>query len=197
VIQPTREGGEAIAGSATGPKYDGSASEHEESAYVYDILCLGFSSNGAKFPGGETVQDLINSFVRLSAAMAVYSLHQMQSAVDTIDAKDPVAKLKKMIDSVTDALIEQIDESKKKTVDSISNLGADMVARTFDTVPGLKSHDLVSRTNDLVATTNDVVRKTTDSLASIIKPDKDNNKEASTGKHKSRAAEESHHPATH
>lgn len=131
------------------------------------------------------MQDLINSFVRLSAAMTVYSMQQMQSAVDTIDPKDSVTKLKKMIDSMADALTSQIDESKKKTVESISNLGADVVERTFDTlsVQSLNAHDLVKSTNDMV-------RKTSDSLASIIKSDKNDDKKASGGKHKPKAAEE-------
>jgi hypothetical protein len=126
--------------------------------------------------GGEVVQELINSFVRLSAAMSVYSMQQMQSAVETIDPKDSVTKLKKMIDSMTDALTSQIDESKKKTVDSISNLGADVVDRTFNTlsVSGLNPRDLVD-------TTNDMVRKTTDSLANIIKSEKGEDKKASAG----------------
>lgn len=120
------------------------------------------------------MQDLINSFVRLSAAMSVYSMQQMQSAVETIDPKDSVAKLKKMIDSMTDALTSQIDESKKKTVDSISNLGADVVGKTFDTlsVPGMSAKDIVQ-------TTNDMVRKTTDSLASMIKSEKGDEKKTS------------------
>ena len=117
------------------------------------------------------MQELINSFVRLSAAMSVYTMQQMQSAVESIDPKDSVAKFKKMIDSMTDALTAQIDESKKQTVDSISNLGADVVERTFDTlaVPGLNARDLVK-------TTNDVVRKTSDSIASMIKSDKEDKK---------------------
>jgi len=136
------------------------------------------------------VQDLINSFVRLSAAMSVYTLQQMQSAVDTLDTKDSVNKLKKMIDSMTDALTAQIDESKRKTVDSISNLGADVVERTFDTfnVQGLNPHELVE-------TTNNMVRKTTDSLSNIIRHEKQDEKKASTGKHK--ASEETHHHARH
>jgi hypothetical protein len=156
---------------------------------------------GVRNSGGEIVQDLINSFVRLSAAMTVYSLQQMQSAVDTIDPKDSVAKLKKMIDSMTDALTAQIDESKKRTVESISNLGADVVERTFDTlnVQALNPHDLVR-------TTNDMVRKTSDSLATMIKSDKNNDnakgdkdadKKASGVRHKPKAAEEIHHHAAH
>jgi hypothetical protein len=125
---------------------------------------------------GEPVQDLINSFVRLSAAMSVYSLQQMQSAVESIDPKDSVAKLRQMIDTMADALTAQIEESKKPTVESISNLGADVVGRTFETLD-------VSRLNprDLVQTTNDMVRKTTDSLASFIKSDKSSDKKSSAG----------------
>jgi hypothetical protein len=123
-------------------------------------------------PGGIAVQDLINSFVRLSAAMSAYTMQQMQSAVGTIDPKDSVTKLKKMIDSMTDALTSQIDESKKQTVESISNLSSDVVGRTFDTVSGLNPRDLVQ-------TTNDMVRKTTDSLAGIMKSDKADDKKAS------------------
>jgi len=119
------------------------------------------------------VQELINSFVRLSAAMSVYSMQQMATAVETIDPKDSVNKLKKMIDSMTDALTSQIDASKKKTVDSISNLGADVVSRTFDTlnVSSLAPHEIVK-------TTNDMVRKTSDSLASMIKTEEKEKKAA-------------------
>jgi hypothetical protein len=123
--------------------------------------------------GGDAVQDLINSFVRLSAAMSVYSLQQVQSAAG-IDPRDSVAKLKKMIDSMTEALTAQIDESKMQTVDSISNLGSGVVERTFETVSSLNPRDIVENTNK-------VVRKTTDSIAGMLKSDKgDDKKSAST-----------------
>jgi hypothetical protein len=121
------------------------------------------------------MQELINSFVRLSAAMSVYTMQQMQSAVESIDPKDSVAKFKKMIDSMTDALTAQIDENKKKTVDSISSLGADVVGRTFDTLnaSGLNARDIVDSTSDMA-------RKTADSLAGMIKMDKDEKKSTTT-----------------
>jgi len=91
-------------------------------------------------------------------------MQQMQSAVETIDPKDSVTRLRKMLDSMTDALTAQIDESKKPTVDSMSNLGSDMVERTFDSlnVSGLTPKDFVQ-------TTSDIVKKTSDSLAGMIK----------------------------
>jgi len=129
------------------------------------------------------MQELINSFVRLSAAVSIYGMQQMKAAVETIDPEDSANKLRKMFDSMTDALTSQIDESKKQTIDNISNFSADMVGRTFDTlnVAGLNPRDLVQ-------TTNDMVRKTTDSLVSMIMPDKRGDKKASDDI--TRAAEE-------
>jgi conjugal transfer/entry exclusion protein len=120
------------------------------------------------------VQDLINSFVRLSAAMSVYTLQQMQSAVGTtIDPKDSVAKLKKMIDSMTEALTAQIDETKKQTMDDITNLGSGVVERTFDTVTNFNPREVVQNASD-------VVRKTTDSVAEMMKSDKTEEKKSAS-----------------
>jgi len=62
------------------------------------------------------VQDSIDSFVRLSAAMSAYSMQR------------------RTVDSMTDALTAQRDASKKQTVENISSLSADVVGRTFDTL---------------------------------------------------------------
>jgi hypothetical protein len=109
------------------------------------------------------MQELLNSFVRLSAAMTVYSMQQMQSAVETIDPKESVNKLRQMIDSMTDALTAQIDERKKPTVESISKVGSDVVDRTFDTL-----NAAASAPRDIVQTTGDIVKKTTDSLSNFM-----------------------------
>jgi hypothetical protein len=111
------------------------------------------------------VQDLINSFVRLSAAMTVYSVQQMQSAVESIDPKDSVSRLKHMLDSMSDALTAQIDDSKKATVQKMSNLGSDVVDKTFETLSSAKVDP-----RELVQTTTEMVRKTTSSLADMMKP---------------------------
>jgi ElaB/YqjD/DUF883 family membrane-anchored ribosome-binding protein len=107
--------------------------------------------------------------------MSVYTLQQMQSAAGTaVDPKDSVAKLKKMIDSMTEALTSQIDDSKKQTVDALSNLGSGVVERTFDTVTKFDPRDVVQNTSD-------AVRKTTDSIVGMMKSEKiDEKKSAST-----------------
>ena len=112
------------------------------------------------------MQELINSFVRLSAAMTVYSMQQMQSAVETIDPNQSVTKIRQMLDSMTNALTAQVDESKRATVESMSNLGTDVVGRTFETL------NVVSALNpqDFIRNTNEMVKKTSDSIAGMMRP---------------------------
>lgn len=112
------------------------------------------------------MQELIQSFVRLSAAMTVYSMQQMQTAVGTVDPRESVAKLKHMIDSMTDALTAQIEESKKPALDSMSNMGRDVVGKTFETI-----NMAAISPKDIVQQTGDIVKKTTDSIASMIRSD--------------------------
>ncbi len=112
------------------------------------------------------MQELIQSFVRLSAAMTVYSMQQMQTAVGTVDPRESVSKLKHMIDSMTDAITAQIEESKKPALDSMSNMGRDVVGKTFDTI-----NMAAISPKDIVQQTGDMVKKTTDSIAGMIRPD--------------------------
>jgi len=112
------------------------------------------------------MQELINSFVRLSAAMTVYSMQQMQTAVESVDPRESVGKLKHMIDSMADALTSQIDESKKPALDSISNVGRDVVGKTFETI-----NMAAMSPKDIVQQTGEMVKKTTDSIASMIRPE--------------------------
>lgn len=109
------------------------------------------------------MQELINSFVRLSAVMTVYSMQQMQSAVETVDPKESVTRLRQMIDSMTNALTAQIDESRKATVESMTSMGSGVVEKTFET---LHSANLDPR--EIVNVTSDIVKKTTDSLAGMM-----------------------------
>jgi hypothetical protein len=86
--------------------------------------------------------------------------------VESVDPRETVAKLQKMIDSMTDALTAQIEESKKPALDSMSNLGKDMVGKTFDTI-----NMAAMSPKDIVQQTGEIVKKTTDSLASLIRPE--------------------------
>jgi hypothetical protein len=112
------------------------------------------------------MQDLMNSFVRLTAAMTVYSMQQMQTAAESVDPRESVGKLKHILDSMADALTAQIDESKTPALDSMSNIGKDVVGKTFDTI-----NMAAVSPRDIVQQTGEIVKKTTDSLASMIRPE--------------------------
>jgi hypothetical protein len=68
-----------------------------------------------------------------------------------------------------------MNESKKQTVDSMTNLSADVVGRTLDT---LNVSNLNPR--ELVQSTSDMVRKTTDSLSNMMKSDTERKTSAGT-----------------
>ena len=112
------------------------------------------------------MQDLINSFVRLSAAMTVYSMQQVQGAVGTVDPRESVSKLREMIDSMTEALTSQIDESKKPTFDNMAGIGKDVVGKTFETI-----NTVAMTPKDIVHQTGEMVKKTTGSIVHLVRPE--------------------------
>ena len=58
------------------------------------------------------MQDLINSIVRFSAAMTLFSMQQMQNAVGAAaDSQAALTKFKEALDSVTSAITSQLDEA--------------------------------------------------------------------------------------
>ena len=111
------------------------------------------------------MQDLINSIVRFSAAMTLFSMQQMQNAVGAAtDSQAALTKFREALDSVTDAIASQLDENKKPTLDSMANLGNDLVDRTWETmkVPAMDPRQVLD-------TTGEIMKKTSDSLASMVK----------------------------
>jgi hypothetical protein len=116
--------------------------------------------------------ELLNSMLRLSAAVTVYSMQEVQTAVDGAAPKESVDKLREMIDSLAEAVSSKINESKRPTLDSLSNLGHDFVGRTQEvvgkTIETLKVPAMSPR--NIVQSTNDAVKSTTDWLDGIVKP---------------------------
>lgn len=105
------------------------------------------------------MQELLNSMIRLSAAMTVFGMQQVQSTVGSAYTKESVDKLREVIDAMADAISSKIDESRRSTLDRLSNLPQDIVARSMDS------------TREVVKDTSDMVKKTSDWIAGTIKPD--------------------------
>jgi hypothetical protein len=119
------------------------------------------------------MQELLNSMVRLSAAMTVFGMQEVQSAVGTVDPKVSVDKLREMIDAMANAVSSKIEESKRPTLDSFNTLGKNVVdrtvGRTLDTLNDTLNVESLAP-KDIVKSTSDAVKSTSDWLVDIIKP---------------------------
>ena len=124
------------------------------------------------------MQDLINSIVRFSAAMTLFSMQQMQNAVGAAaDTQAAFDKFRDALDAVTDAITSQLDENKKPTLDSMAHLGNDIVDRTWDTM-NVSAMD----PREVLKTTSDMMKKTSDSLPEMMKKaDKEPSGRTATG----------------
>lgn len=111
------------------------------------------------------VQDLMNSMIRFSAAITVFGQQQLQNAVSTaMNTESGINAMREALDSATTVLTSQIDEKQKATVKSVSDLGTDLVSRTFDTMQ-------MSRLDprQIVETTGSMVRQVSETIESAIK----------------------------
>ncbi|MBK9166274.1 MAG: hypothetical protein IPM24_02285 [Bryobacterales bacterium] len=113
----------------------------------------------------KEIQDLMASMMRFSAAMTLFGMQQMQNAVGAAaDSQAALTKFREALDSVTNAVSSQMDDSKKATLDSMSKVQNDMVDRTFDAM----NVQAFSPT-EMMHTGTDLMRRTTDSLAEMVK----------------------------
>jgi len=103
------------------------------------------------------MQELFNSMIRLSAAMTVFGVQQLQTTVGSMDTKESVEKLRTVIDAMAAALSAKIDESRRPTLDRLSSLPQDLLARSLDS------------TREVVKDTSDMVKTTSDWLAGTVK----------------------------
>jgi hypothetical protein len=111
------------------------------------------------------MQDVINSMVRFSGAVTLFSLQQFQNAISAVaDSENGLEKVRKALDSASKALTSHIDESQKTALNSITNLSSDLVSRTFDT---FKVSALDPR--QVLETTGDIVRRTSETIDDVVK----------------------------
>ena len=101
------------------------------------------------------MQELLNSMIRLSTAVTVFGMQQIQSAVGSVDTKESMDKIRDVIDGMANAVTSKIDESSRSALDKFSNLPDDMLHRSW-TSP----HKFVQNTSDMVQTTSDLLKAT-------------------------------------
>jgi hypothetical protein len=63
--------------------------------------------------------ELLNSLVRLSAAMTVYGMQEVQTVAGSVHPEKSVGKLREMIDSLADSLSSRISEDRHPMLDNL------------------------------------------------------------------------------
>lgn len=111
------------------------------------------------------MRELLNSMVRLSAAVTVFGMQEVQVAIDAVNPNQPMDKLRDLLDSMASAVSSKIDEPRLPTLESFSKLGTDVIDRTMDTL-GARSLS----PSDIVQSTSNAVKSTSDWLEGIVKP---------------------------
>lgn len=82
------------------------------------------------------MQEALKSLIRIPAAITVFGVQRVQTTVGSTGTKEPVEKLCEVIDGMAAAVSEKIDESKP-ALDLISNLGYEVVERTWENTTGM------------------------------------------------------------
>ncbi|MEQ1884812.1 MAG: hypothetical protein ABL967_07105 [Bryobacteraceae bacterium] len=103
--------------------------------------------------------------IRFSAALTVFGQQQVQNAMsNALSTESGMNAMREALDSATQVLTAQIDEKQRSTMKSVSDLGTDLVSRTFDTMQ-------MSRLDprQLVESTGAMVKQVSDTIESAIK----------------------------
>jgi hypothetical protein len=107
------------------------------------------------------MQSLLVSMMRLSAALTLYSLEQIQTSVYiTQGGQNPLRVLDKLeiaLNSLTEALVEQIADGKKTALESVTTIAQDLVRTSFDGVNVIDPRQLLRATDRILRSSSETV----------------------------------------
>lgn len=83
------------------------------------------------------MQDTFNAMARLSAAVAVFGVQQLQTAVVSADPRVAAANLRDLFEGVAVAVSAGIDESRLPDVDGIFHLSRGVADRALENTSGI------------------------------------------------------------
>jgi len=111
------------------------------------------------------MQNLIVSMMRFSAALTLFGMEQVQNTLNLVEGEEDLSKtmerFEKALDSLTDALMNKVDDKKKETLGSVTRMSEDIVGRTLDGMSIVDPREVLRATNDLL-------QKTTDATADLV-----------------------------
>ena len=107
--------------------------------------------------------NLVVSLVRLSAAMMLYSVEQLEHSLNLLEGGTDLSKttqgMEKTLNSLSDVLMREMDEKKKDTLDSVSKASKEMVDRTLEGMEIMDPREVLKASSDLLQKTSDVTAK--------------------------------------
>ena len=116
------------------------------------------------------MQRVLISMMRLSAALTLYSLEQLQKSVFlTQEGKNPLKVLDTLetsLDSLTEKLVDQMDSGKKTALDSVTSMAQDLVSSSFDGVNVIDPRQILRATDDILRASSQTVADWMDRTAS-------------------------------
>ena len=118
------------------------------------------------------MQSLIVSMMRFSAALTLFGMEQLQSLLNVVEGEEDFSKamerFEKALDSLTDALVNKIDDKKKDTLKSVTRMSEDVVGRTMDGMNVMDPREVLRATNDLLKKTTDATADWVSKAASAV-----------------------------
>lgn len=118
------------------------------------------------------MQNLIISMMRFSAAVTLFGMEQLQNSLNVVEGEEDLSKtmerFEKALDSLTDVLVNRIDDKKKDTLKSVTKMSEDVVNRTVDGMTMVDPREMLKATNDLIQKTTDVTAEWVSKAASAV-----------------------------
>ncbi|HEV8132012.1 MAG TPA: hypothetical protein VGQ81_12225 [Acidobacteriota bacterium] len=111
------------------------------------------------------MEKLIVSMMRFSTAITLFGMEQLENAMNTVsggeDLSKSIDKFRQTLDSFTNAVVKEIDQKKRETLNSVTGMSEEAVHRTFE---GMTVID----PREVLRTTSELVKKTSDSVADLV-----------------------------
>lgn len=134
------------------------------------------------------MENLIVAMLRFSAAVTLYGMEQIQSTMNIVEGGEDLSKtmekFEKTLNSVTEALMNKVDETKKETLKSVTKMSQDVVSRSMDGINLMDPREVLRATTDLMQKTSDATAEWVSKAASVVEKTGDAAKPSEKGKSK-------------
>lgn len=128
------------------------------------------------------MQSLIVSMMRFSAAVTLFSMEQLQNSLNVVEGEEDLSKtmerFENALDSLTEALVNRIDDKKKDTLKSVTRMSEDVVGKTMDGMTVMDPREVLRATNDLIQKTTDATADWVSKAASAVEKATESSKSA-------------------